>query len=401
MLSKCFHNLHNPPQESREREQDRQPGRRPLPGAGRMRILALVSDAFGGHGGRAKFNRDFLGALCAYPGVAEVVAVTRRQPLSLEPLPAKLTYVTNGINSKFKYLMTVLRRLATTGKYDLICCGHLNLLPLAYLAKLALGVPMLVIMHGTDAWQPTASRLSNLLIPQAEAFISVSEITKTRFLQWAKIDGEKVFILPNAVELQGYGVGPKDPALLQRYGLTGKTVLLTVSRLWPTDNYKGIDEVMELLPALAEEIPEIAYLIVGEGDDRPRLEAKARSLGVADRVVMAGFIEERDKAAHYRLAEAYVMPGWGEGFGIVYLEAMACGIPVLGSKLDGSREALRDGELGILVDPHDREDLRRGLLAVLQRPRGVIPPGLSYFSLENFNRRCQDIMEQILPHKDA
>ncbi len=361
-----------------------------------MRILVLVSDAFGGHGGIAKFNRDFLVALCAYPGVAEVVAVTRRQPLPLEPLPPKLTYVTTGINSLFRYCLTTLRCLVTRGKYDLICCGHLNLLPLAYLAKLKIQVPWLTIMHGTDAWQPTDSRLSNLLVPKVDAFIAVSEITKTRFLRWAKINGDKVLILPNAVELQDYRAGAKDSDLLQRYGLTGKTVLLTLSRLWATDNYKGIDEVMELLPALSEQIPEIAYLIVGEGDDRGRLEAKARALGVDDRVIFAGFIPENEKADHYRLADAYVMPGWGEGFGIVYLEALACGIPALGSKLDGSREALRDGELGILVDPHDREELRQGLLEVLKRPRGVIPPGLSYFSLENFNRRCHDIIRQIM-----
>ena len=361
-----------------------------------MRILVLVSDAFGGHGGIAKFNRDFLGALCAYPGVAEVVAVTRRQPLPLEPLPPKLTYVTAGINSIVRYCLTTLRCLVTPGKYDLICCGHLHLLPLAYLAKLKMPVPLLAIMHGLDAWQPTDSRLSNLLVPKVDAFIAVSEITKTRFLQWAKINGDKVFILPNAVEFQGYRAGAKDSDLLQRYGLTGKTVLLTVSRLWATDIYKGIDEVMELLPALAVQIPEIAYLIVGEGDDRWRLEAKARSLGLSDRVIFAGFIPEEEKADHYRLADAYVMPGWGEGFGIVYLEALACGIPALGSKLDGSREALRDGDLGILVDPHDRDELRQGILEVLKRPRGVIPPGLSYFSLENFNRRCHDILRQIM-----
>jgi len=123
----------------------------------------------------------------------------------------------------------------------------------------------------------------------------------------------------------------------------------------------------------------ITYLIVGDGRDRRRLEEKARSLGVGDRVVFAGFIPESEKTEHYRLADAYVMPGWGEGFGFVYLEALACGIPALGSKLDGSREALRDGDLGILVDPHDRDDLWQGLLEVLIRPRGSFPRDGSTF----------------------
>ena len=81
-----------------------------------MRILVLVSDAFGGHGGIAKYNRDFLGASVRYPGVKEVVAVTRRQPLPLEPLPPKLTYVTAGITGKFSYFLMVLRHLVIHGQ---------------------------------------------------------------------------------------------------------------------------------------------------------------------------------------------------------------------------------------------------------------------------------------------
>jgi len=364
-----------------------------------MRILVLATDAFGGHGGIAKYNRDLLGALCAYPGVSEVVAVPRHAPLPLEPLPSKLTHLTAGLNGKCSYFLAVWRCLLSPGKFDIIWCGHLNLLPLAYLAKLILRAPLIVNLHGIDAWQPTDGRLARLAIPRVDFFASVSELTKRRFLEWAGLEPDRILILPNAVEPQRYGAGEKNRYLLQRYGLVGKTVLLTLGRLAATERYKGIDEVLELLPALVERVPEIAYLVVGDGDDRRRLEEKAGSLGVGDRVVFAGFIEEAEKADHYRLADAYVMPGRGEGFGIVYLEAMACGIPVLGSKLDGSREALRDGALGVLVDPRDPEELKQGLLEVLQRPRGAVPPGLSYFSLENFNQRCHDIIRRLLPHR--
>ncbi len=362
-----------------------------------MRILALVSDAFGGHGGIARYNRDLLGALCAYPGVTEVVAVPRRcaRPVEEEPLPPKLTYVTDGLSGKFRYLLTAGRCLAAPGKYGLICCGHLNLLPLAYLAKWKTGAPLALFIFGIDAWKPPQGALTARMAAKVDAVISISELTAARFLEWSTFPRDKVFLLPNAVERQDYGVGGKNRELLERYGLAGRTVLLTVGRLCATDNYKGIDTVMELLPALASPLPRIAYLIVGDGDDRSRLEEKARSLGVENLVVFAGFIPEKEMPDHYRLADAYVMPGWGEGFGFVYLEAMACGIPVLGSKLDGSREALRDGALGVLVDPHDREDLRRGILEALSRPGGVIPPGLSYFSQENFTRRCHEIVRRI------
>lgn len=362
-----------------------------------MRILALLSDAFGGIGGIARYNRDLLGALCTYPGVTEVVAVPRRCPWpdEEEPQPLKLTYVTAGLSGKFRYLLTAGRCLATPGKYGLICCGHLNLLPLAYLASWKTGAPLVLFIFGIDAWKPPRRILAARMAARVDAVISISELTAARFLEWARFPRDKVFLLPNAVEQQGYGVGGKDPDLLKRYDLAGRTVLLTVGRLRATDNYKGIDAVMELLPALAKQAPGIAYLIVGAGDDRSRLEEKARSLGVENLVVFAGFIPEKEMPDHYRLADAYVMPGWGEGFGFVYLEAMACGIPVLGSKLDGSREALRNGALGVLVDPYDPEELLQGIMEVLQRPRGVIPPGLSYFSQENFNRRCHEIVRRV------
>ena len=90
-------------------------------------------------------------------------------------------------------------------------------------------------------------------------------------------------------------------------------------------------------------------------------------------MVFAGRVAESEKAAHYRLADAFVMPGYGEGFGIVYLEALACGIPVLASKLDASGEALRDGTMGLLVDPRIRMIRRAysrccGSRVVVRRP---------------------------------
>ena len=121
------------------------------------------------------------------------------------------------------------------------------------------------------------------------------------------------------------------------------------------------------------------------------MEAKARRLGVADRVVFAGYIPDREKADHYRLADAFVMPGRGEGFGIVYLEAMACGIPVVASSADASQEAVRSGELGVVVDPDDIDSVKRGILHALQTPRGV-PEGLDYFAVSRFRERWHQVV---------
>src|SRR5262249_19742155 len=109
------------------------------------------------------------------------------------------------------------------------------------------------------------------------------------------------------------------------------------------------------------------------------------------RVVFAGRVPEAEKADHYRLADVFVMPGRQEGFGFVFLEAMASGIPVVASNLDGSREAVLYGQLGELADPDDRQALKAAIRRALRRPR-QIPDGLAFFSYENFRKRLENIV---------
>ena len=118
-----------------------------------MKPLVLLSDAFGGHGGIAKFNRDLLHALCAYPGLEGVTAIPRIMPHAPESMPSNLKYITGGLNSKSRYARTLLRYLAGRGRdTDLIVCGHINLLPFALLAKKMTRAPIVLIIHGIDAW---------------------------------------------------------------------------------------------------------------------------------------------------------------------------------------------------------------------------------------------------------
>lgn len=361
-----------------------------------MKTLVLTPDAFGGRGGIAKFNRDFLHALCSYPHITEVVAIPRRVVDPLGSLPKKLTYVTSGLNGKLNYGVAILQTVNRNPKFDLIVCGHINLLPFAYLVSIWTQAPIYLVLHGIEAWQPSPNLLANNFVNKIDGIISVSELTKKRFLEWAKLDSVQEFILPNTVNLEHFQPAAKNSELLVRYQLEGKTVLMTLGRLDSSERYKGFDEVLELLPILSQEIPNVAYMIVGEGGDGQRLETKAKSLGVETHVVFTGFVPEAEKADHYRLADAYVMPSKGEGFGIVFLEAMACGIPVVASIVDGSREAVRNGLLGILVNPDDPQEIKAGIMSALKRPKGVVPEGLEYFCERNFEQRCHQMCNQIL-----
>jgi asparagine synthase (glutamine-hydrolysing) len=361
---------------------------------GRRRILVLLSDGFGGQGGIAQFNQDLLAAFCAHPEVSEVVALPRVMPGPPGPFPARLRWVTRGLGGKAAYLAAVLREAWTGPGFDLVLCGHLNLLPLARLLGLWVHAPLALVVHGIDAWEahPSPAVARSAALP--DLVLSVSRLTARRFGAWARVEPGRLRLLPNAVHLDRFGAGPRPEALVARYGVAGRKVLLTLGRMSADERYKGFDEVMEALPQVLLRHPDLVYLAAGEGSDRPRLEARARELGLADHVRFPGFVSEHEKADHYRLADAYVMAGRGEGFGRVLQEAMACGVPVVASTADGSFEAVGEGTLGLAVDPADIPGVARGILAALEAPRKV-PAGLARFEFPQVAAEARAILDDI------
>jgi len=230
--------------------------------------------------------------------------------------------------------------------------------------------------------------------------LSISRVTTERFAAWSGFPPKAILELPPCIDLAGFSPGPRDPALEARYGLEGKRVVMTFGRLVSQARAKGMDEVLAVMPALLARQPDLTYLIAGDGPDRSRLEGLARSPALDGHVVFTGRIDEAEKAAHYRLADVYAMPSRGEGFGIVLLEAMACGVPVIASSRDGGRDAARDGQLGRLVDPDDPAALEAAILAALDEPKGV-PAGLDFFSLAAFRRRVADLLPTLARRRRA
>jgi phosphatidylinositol alpha-1,6-mannosyltransferase len=278
-------------------------------------------------------------------------------------------------------------------RFDLVICGHVNLLPLAHYLNLRLRAPMVLLGYGIDVWSPPPDG-ARRMVASLDAVWVISAITRERMNEWAKLPDSRYVLMPNAIHLERYGVGAPGAEIVERHGLRGRKVIMTLARLSSFERYKGIDEVLEVLPGLVREEPTLTYLIAGDGDDRDRLERKCVELGVRDHVVFTGFVREHEKADYFRAADAFVMPGRGEGFGFVFLEALACGIPVVGSQVDGSREALRDGELGQLVDPSDPASVAAGILKALAQPREV-PPGLSYFAWPRFRDRVAGAVQSL------
>ncbi|HYM61675.1 MAG TPA: glycosyltransferase family 4 protein [Thermoanaerobaculia bacterium] len=358
-----------------------------------MKALLLCPDAYGGHGGIALFNRELIAALATCPGISEVVVIPRLIVRETEPIPPAVTFCREAAGGKIRFMRT-LNRVLGAKSFDLVIYGHIHLLPASLLVQTQSGMASLLITHGIEAWKAPKSVVARHFINSMSAVVSVSNLTRERFLDWSKFPGRS-YVLPNAVRLEDFGMRPRNPELTRRYRLEGKRVLLTLGRIVAAERYKGFDEVLEIMPALLREHRDIVYMIGGDGSDRPRLEKKAARLGVADHVVFTGHIPESEKADLYNLADVYVMPSRGEGFGFVFLEAAACGVPVIASKHDGGREALLGGRLGLLVDPSNPAEIEAAINESLLRPKRI-HPDLELLSFQSFERNVHAIVREIL-----
>jgi glycosyltransferase involved in cell wall biosynthesis len=246
-----------------------------------------------------------------------------------------------------------------------VLCGHINLAPLVAAVCRPLGIPYTVLTYGKEVWYPLPNS-AQWALQNAQQIWTISRYSRDRACEANQLDPQKFRLLPCVVDGDRFTPGEKSPELLEKYGLAGSKVLMTVARLWSGDIYKGVDVTIRALPAIAAVFPDVKYLVVGRGDDQPRLAQLATELGMTNRVVFAGFVPTENLVEHYRLANAYIMPSQ-EGFGIVYLEAMACGVPVLSGDADGSADPLQDGRLGWRVPHRDPEAVAEAVIDMLKQ----------------------------------
>lgn len=351
----------------------------------------LLSDAYERPGGIAQYNRDFLAALNACPLVESVRAWPRNidGPIG-DAIPEAVIYERRFAGGKARYAANALASILSLPSCDLVICAHLHLLPLAWLAAKRRGAMLALIIYGVEAWRPTQDRITDFLTSRIDRLISISRITEARFRDWSQTRAACALLSPG-VDFARFSPAPAPETLATRYGVRGRPVMMTMGRLAAGERYKGVDELIELTPRLLNRIPELRYIVVGDGDDRARLEQKARALGVADNVIFAGHISEAEKADHFRLADLFVLPSRGEGFGIVLIEALASGAKAIGGECDGTREALLDGRLGALVDPASPEALYEAIVAALAAPSPRRrPPAMDVYSQDAFKARVAD-----------
>lgn len=287
-------------------------------------------------------------------------------------------------------------------KPQLIITTHVHFAVIGMILRRLLGIPYWVIAHGVEVWDIKSPLIIHAL-KNADQILAVSEYTRQRLINEQNIPLEQIKILYNTFNSSSFNIAPKNLNLLHQYNIKSDAkILLTVARLFASEQYKGYDSMLHTLPKIRQKIPNIHYILVGKGTDLARLQKLVHDLELTECVTFAGFIPDAELADYYNLCDLFVMPSKREGFGIVYLEAMACGKPALGGNQDGALDALGYGELGILVDPDDCNMITEQVvnffnqtypLPLIYQPEALREAVIQKFGFEQY---CQQIKTHLM-----
>ena len=277
---------------------------------------------------------------------------------------------------------------------------HVNFSPLAYLVKGVLRIPFSLVAHGIDV-HDKLDRGTLAGMRAADRIFAVSEWTRGKILRLDGMHARRIALLPNTFDESRFNVRETFPSLRTHYKIQpDERVMITVARLSQREGYKGYDRMIQAIPAIQRAVGRVRFIIVGDGDERSRLEKLSEELGVGSAVTFGGFVPDEELADHYRMADVFAMPSTGEGFGIVFLEAMACGTPVLAGNRDGSVDALDRGVLGKLVDPMNVDAIAAGIVSLLRRegpsmwyePRALSAAVTARFGRDAFRSRLREVL---------
>jgi len=376
------------------------------------RVLYLVPDLLGPPGGIARYCRLVAQALLE-AGVNLHVLALMDEPRNGEVHAAKfpgMTYIPCA-GSRPAFIRQTIER-TIQARPGLVLTGHVNLAPLGWaLARLS-RASQVTFLYGIDAWTPL-SRTRRLALQRADRLLAISRYTAGRASQANALDPARLRVLHNCLDPQlertqishSLGSSPKFPqAPPDQPTEDHAPSLLTVARMSLAEQYKGHDVVLRAMPELLRRFPDLRYDIVGDGDARPGLQALAHELGVAQAARFHGIVSEAELQGHYAQASLFIMPSRAEGFGFVFLEAMAQGLPVVAGNMDATPEVIADGETGLLVDPTSVDAIVAAVSRILQdndmrtrMSKAARHHVASRFSYQSFRRQLIDELAQVAP----
>jgi glycosyltransferase involved in cell wall biosynthesis len=278
---------------------------------------------------------------------------------------------TGSERAKGRFLTTAIRtarRPAGKSKIKLVVAGHPNLAPVVRAMRIAAPrIKSIVCTHGVEVWEPMA-RLRRMALRSVDMVLAPSKYTADHVAAVQRVATEKIRVLPWALDPQFEALAPQALKAAAPRNFPEGRVILTVGRWRADERYKGMDTLITALPRLLPRWPEVQLAAAGEGDDRAWLEDLAEETGVQRHVHFLSGLGYAELAACYAHCEMFALPSRGEGFGLVYLEAMACGKPVIGGAHGGAPEVIEDGKTGYLVPHGDAVQLATAIETLLADP---------------------------------
>jgi glycosyltransferase involved in cell wall biosynthesis len=274
-----------------------------------------------------------------------------------------------GIN-RMNYLLNAIKRSL---KPNVIILSHINLSVLGLLIKLTNPkCKVWLIAHGVEVWRPL-SFIKRSLLKRCDKIICVSNFTLEQIVQHHNVDKNICRVLNNAIDpfMQQPESFEKPTGLINRYRLKDKyPIIFTLTRLASFEQYKGYEQVIVAIGRLKNQFPNIKYILSGKYDAKEEIRIKKLILQhqLQDQIILTGFIDEHELVDHFLLADLFVLPSKKEGFGIVFIEALACGLPVICGNVDGSIDAIRNGELGTAINPESPTELMDCITTYLNTP---------------------------------
>jgi phosphatidylinositol alpha-1,6-mannosyltransferase len=283
----------------------------------------------------------------------------------------------------------------------LVVAAHPYLAPVALIAARLANAPFIVACHGEEVWRPLRPSVAASL-RLADAVLAPSLFTADQVMRWAGLRRPPV-VIPHGL----------PPAMVTDRALDARIPgrVLTVARLVPEHAYKGVDTLLAAWPQVKATHPGAELVIVGDGADRPRLQAMVDGQSVKD-VTFAGRVSDEELRGLYATASVFALPvrtrvgpaAAGEGLGLVFVEAAFWGLPVVAGNGGAVPEVVSDGETGILIDPLDPVDVGRAIVALLtDEPRAANmgararERALERFSFETYSRRIGGLVRQLRP----
>ena len=299
----------------------------------------------------------------------------------------------------------VLAALRAAGRQPLLVIAlHPHLAPVVAVMRLrSRNFRSIVFAHGIEVWQPLGWPRRPAL-RCADMVTAPSADTAQHLLSEQGIPPEKIRRLawgldPEFEARLRVSVRPPRPLAFPERA----RIILTVGRWDPAERYKGADTLISALPRVLPAVPDTVLVLVGDGEDRPRLEQLAREHGIADRTRFLYGLTQEELFASYAHCDVFALPSSGEGFGLVFLEAMAHGKPVIGGAHGGIPDVIEDGVTGLLVPHGDIARLSRALESLLADPARASEMGArgrervqTTYTFAQFQSRLTQVMEDVL-----